>query len=478
MLLAAVAVFAICRLPSFFEPHWYTDEAGYSTTARSVLRGAALYSQAWTNKPPIQIWLVAIPIRLFGPSEAGLHALTFLAGLIALVAAAGIAHRLLGRGRAMAATIALGIVLGLPLFNTELIVPESLLIAPATCAAAILVGRLLLAGPPTSWWWQWGWAVATGALAGIAIGIQQTSLADAGAFALVIILSTRIRRREILLYAGGVALVTAAWLGPSIAVASPADVASALVGFYRGYASFSVPRSHTGLALRATGPALALIGAFLNRRDARPVWSLWLWAAAVLAVPAIANRNYPHLLAPALVPGILAVASLPLPFRGFRPRLVPLVAGVAMTSVFASVAWIESKALEAYLTWPHAVATGHEAEWSLTLDSRGPSAEAIANWIHAHGLAGSRAVVWSSDAWLYMLADLPVSLPTAPIYNDVVLLGSGRAVAARVTAIDPRVIVTTEGATRLWPDIEPLLARRYRLAFVSHRDRVYLRTVT
>jgi len=82
-------VYTICRVPSFFEPHWYTDEAGYATTARAVLRGLPLYVQAWTNKPPLHIWTVALPLSLFGPREAGLHALTFVSGLLS----AGRQHR-------------------------------------------------------------------------------------------------------------------------------------------------------------------------------------------------------------------------------------------------------------------------------------------------------------------------------------------------------------------------------------------------
>jgi len=50
-----IALFALLRIPSFLEPHWYTDEAGYVTTARSLLEGKVLYSQVWNNKPPIHL---------------------------------------------------------------------------------------------------------------------------------------------------------------------------------------------------------------------------------------------------------------------------------------------------------------------------------------------------------------------------------------------------------------------------------------
>ncbi|MGH7776088.1 MAG: hypothetical protein ACREPI_02790, partial [Candidatus Dormibacterales bacterium] len=129
----------------------------------------------------------------------------------------------------------------------------------------------------------------------------------------------------------------------------------------------------------------------------------------------------------------------------------------------------------AYVHWPAAVASGSLPRWELILDARAPSDTAAARWIRAHGYAGARAVVWSSDAWPYLLGDLPLQLPTAPIYNDVVLMGSGGAVAARVAALDPLVIVAETDDVRTWPDIEPLLRSRYRLAFVTFRDLVYVR---
>src|SRR5213592_980020 len=136
-------VYTICRVPSFFEPHWYTDEAGYATTARAVLRGLPLYVQAWTNKPPLHIWAVALPLSLFGSREAGFHALTFVSGLLALVAVGLLARRLLSPRRALIASVAFGIAIGLPLFQAELLVPESLLIAPTTWAGLLVLTRLI-----------------------------------------------------------------------------------------------------------------------------------------------------------------------------------------------------------------------------------------------------------------------------------------------------------------------------------------------
>ncbi|MGH7776526.1 MAG: ArnT family glycosyltransferase, partial [Candidatus Dormibacterales bacterium] len=353
MLAPALLVFILLRIPSFFEPRWYTDEAGYLSTAQAAMRGAVLYSQTWTNKPPIQIWLVAVPLRLFGPSEAGLHALTFLSGLLALAAVAWGARAVLSPTRAFLATLAYAVAVGSPAFDAQIAVPESLLLAPVTWAGAILVAGVTRPDRPSSWWWRWGWTLTAGGLTGLALGIQQTCLADAGAFALILLLGSDHRWRDLGLFAAAGLGVTAAWLAPTVALAGTSPVYSSLVGFYRDYASFSAPPSTSARLLRAVGPLLAVVGAVLSRRRPGPTWALCLWATAVLAVAAAANRDYPHFLSPALAPGLLAVASLPGPRRA-RLRLLPLAAGLAVTSFFASVAWIESKAIDAYINWPAA----------------------------------------------------------------------------------------------------------------------------
>jgi 4-amino-4-deoxy-L-arabinose transferase-like glycosyltransferase len=469
-------IYAVCRVPSFFEPHWYTDEAGYATTARAILRGAPLYTQAWTNKPPIHLWTIALFIHLFGASEAGLHALTFVTGLCALLGVAVLARRLLSAQRAAVATALFALAIGLPVFQAQLAVPESLIIAPVMWAAVIVLTRVLDPQRRLDHLPAWAWSLAAGVLMGLALGIQQTALADALVFGIVIVLGRPGDRRARIAYVMAFLAVVAAWLLPVVAVAGAPAVAFALVGFYQGYVAFSAPNTALGIGLRPLGPVLALAGTLIMRRGSSTTWAFWLWACADLAVAAIANRPYPHFLVPALAPTILALASI----RGLRLpirwRIAPLAAAVILTAPLAvAAAGLDSKALNAYAAWPAAQLGKHRAEWSLKLEKRSPADEATAAWIQDNGLSRSTAVIWSSSAWLYLLADLPLALPTAPIYNDVVLFGSGSAVAAQVAAMQPQLIVTEDDALSQWPDIEPVLAAGYQLVYEHDPDRVYLR---
>ena len=62
--LSALLLYTVLRLPSFAEPHWYTDEAGYVSVASSLLRGRVLYLQIWNNKPPLHLWSIAAVVKV------------------------------------------------------------------------------------------------------------------------------------------------------------------------------------------------------------------------------------------------------------------------------------------------------------------------------------------------------------------------------------------------------------------------------
>jgi hypothetical protein len=113
--------------------------------------------------------------------------------------------------------------------------------------------------------------------------------------------------------------------------------------------------------------------------------------------------------------------------------------------------------------------------WSDDFDDRVLGDARVSAWIRDHGWSGHRAVVWSSNAWPYLLADLPLLLPTAPIYNDIVLFGSHDALVAHVAALDPELILTNDGDLQLFGEISSLLQRRYRQVLADFPDILWLR---
>ena len=494
-LIGPLALYALLRIPSFLEPHWYTDEAGYVTTARALLQGKVLYSQIWTNKPPLQIWTVAAVIHFLGTSEVALHVVTFITGLITLLAVAYAANRLLGRRRTVVALVLAAVMLGTPLLDAELIVPESFLIAPIAWAGALLLTRV--AAPDTRRWPLW--PVAVGALAAAGIAYQQTALADTCAFALILATAGRASWRRVAMYAATVAGLTLAWLIPALVTAGAGKVAYALVGYWVQFTQGQVQGAGQGglqipIAIRAVFAlvvlALVVSGAWLRRRDRDISWALWVWAAVALLVPVVAAQPYPHYLLPSLAPTALALSSLGLrlPAGALRSRRLAgagLIAATGLALVGAAPTGLD---------WPPALAVGNHSfaayyGGALSTLTRGQSLiayqdqfdyrvsedSAVAAWIKAHGLDGSSAVVWSADAWLYELDDLQLLLPTPPIYNDEHLLGYDGPVAQEVADLEPSIVITEAQSRTSWPEINSVLTTGYQDVDASGSEIVWLR---
>ncbi len=485
----------LLRLPSFFEPHWYTDEAGYTTAARSLLQGRSLYSEIWSNKPPLQTWTVALTVRLLGTSEAALHTLTLIAGALTVAAVAYAARRLTSPRRALAAVLATALLLGLPITGAQLAVPDSLLCAATTWAGALLIPRLAGVTPAAARWWP----VAVGVLAVIGIAFQQTAVADAAVFGLMILLSPRARRGDLLLYCATVVVLTGAWVAAYTALAGAHRLGFALLGFYGQYSADALPATAAERVLHgvllALAPGLLTAGAWLSRRSHRSLWMLWLWAGATLLVPAAAHQPYAHLLTPSIPPLMLALAAglrLPSPRRlrsGAAVRFAPLAAGAVLAGAQASVAGLDwdplaltgvqspAPTLGTYYLGGLRTLLGREdrVTWTTDFDDKVLADARSSAWIRAHGWSGHRAVLWSSDAWPYVLADLPLLLPTAPIYNDIVLAGSHEALVAQVAALDPELILTQDFDLVVFPEVSTLLEHHYRQVFADFPDAVWIR---
>ena len=507
--LAALVVFALARLPSLWEPHWYTDEAGYVTTAQTLLNGHTLYSQIWTNKPPLAVLVVAAIVNLFGTGELPLHLLTFASGLATVGAVFYTSWRLLTPRRAVIASVFAALALGLPVLDAELLIPESLLIAPVSWAGALLAVRLFSRGEtlPARPRGVVAWPFIAGVLVAIAVGLQQSALAETLAFTLALLISPVARLRDAAAFLATALVITGAWLLAAIATAGAHTVAYALIGFYIPFTQSVLPEGHGALlhfAAAMLGGVLFVFGALPLRRSPRPTWFFLLWAGASLMVAGVSGQPYAHYLLPAAAPLALALASLRrIPLHGVTRarlntglRLTPQIAGVLIAAFMASNAgldWVSSptpssvlfggapinnsRNFGVYYGGAIAAAFGVQTrdDWDAGFDSRVLGDGAAADYIRNQGLAGTTAVVWSSDAWIYALAELPDLMPTPPIYNDEVLLGQNGPVADYVSTLNPEVIVTSTDALVQFPEITKLLDSKYVASYWYYPNLVWLR---
>ncbi len=499
--LPGLLTLVVLRLPSLMEPHWYTDEAGYVNVARSLLSGKILYSQTWNNKPPLMLWTIAGEVKLFGSSEIGLHVLTLISGLLAVGAVIWAARRLYTPQRALIAGVIAAVILGLPIVDAELAIPESLMIAPLTWAGAIVLVHIRAGDQRDQQRRIPRWPLWVGALVACAVAYQQTAVAEAGAFFFAMLLAPKLRRRDAAVFLGTVLTITAVWLVAAFITAGAGKVVFALAGFYIAYTQKVLPSSPRGALLHfaVAGFAGVLIaaGAVLARKRERLDWVLLLWAGATLLVTAVAGQPFPHFLTPAVAPLTLLVAGVSLPTRSWfrldrwKPAadVAPQLAGLAIAGVMASVAgfdWIPAITLSPGSThtlsqyYVGAVQAAFSPDgwtvWGNEFDARVEGDSDVVDWLTAHGLRGKTAVIWSSDSWVYALADLQIVLPTPPIYNDEVLLGFSGPVEQAVAVARPVVIVVAADALQQYPEISRLLdGVTYIDEFVSYPDTVWVR---
>ena len=154
---AGIALIIAFRVPAFLEPHWYADESTYAYVGRTIVGGRDLYTSvgAWDNKPPLQYWIYGILTHFLGYSEAAIHLVPFASAVVTVMAVGWGVARLTGsRGRAGIACILVALVIGPPIFDAELFLPEGALIGPMTWAGMLMVVHT--ASP--SWAAQHRWA--------------------------------------------------------------------------------------------------------------------------------------------------------------------------------------------------------------------------------------------------------------------------------------------------------------------------------
>jgi hypothetical protein len=467
------------RLPSLFEPHWYTDEAGYATTAWLTTHGKVLYLTVWNNKPPLLFWIYDLALAWFGPNEFGLHLLSTVAGLLTLAAI----WKLLrenwpGRG-VWVGTLVGAVLLGLPLLGGDLALPENFLIAPEAWAM-VLVLRAARERPGRRQYLQAG---AAGVLLALACLVQQTVAAPA--LIAVVFLAVLPQRRAVaaagtLTLAG--AVVVALGLVPAVLGAGLHHVFHFLVGSYGEYTTSTLALNLSSVAPRVLGGVLLLAGILVGRRRSPAFLLLWAWLGIELFVYMLPNRAYPFHLLSAAVPLAVLVGAIARPkwsaLRSWAAwALVPLVAsalvsGAIWVDIFASSApqgslYTVARSLEYYQMFAgRSVGVVGLTDYENFYDRRVFSEREASLWIQAHHLQGSTAVVWSSDAWAYLLARIEPVLPAPPIYKDFEWLGE-KQLLERTRLLRPRLILVTDDALSGYGPIQGLLDSRYREVEVS-----------
>ena len=479
-----VVLLLVLRLPSLFEPHWYTDEAGYANVAYQMAHGKVLFLTTWNNKPPLLFWIFQAGLALAGPSEFGIHLLSTATEVSALVATWFLARGVLGPRRVWVAMLLASFFLATPVFNGDLALPENFLVGltPWGMVAVLAVLRAPARDRAVLW------AAAAGGFFAAAILIQQTALADLGAALLVMVVVSARGRRLFLVTGGVAALVTAAVLAPFVAAAGIHNTVFFLVTSYAGYTSTSLPPSFVTIVPRIAAGILLLLGIYFARKWPAERLLPWVWLATVLLAYGLPNRAYLHFLLPAVPAAALLVARVGIPRWRFWPHLsgVPLLGSVALGIGIWTALLIGGLSggslFTLKLTGEYYPAFVGEVTGALTpteyvsiYDQRALAEHEAVAWIQRNHLTGSTAVVWSADSWAYLLGGLRPILPEPTIYENDALLGTNT-LLQRVKSERPVVVILTSDAYTEFGPILPVLQSGYTEVEASANGELWIRS--
>jgi 4-amino-4-deoxy-L-arabinose transferase-like glycosyltransferase len=492
---AAVALVVAFRIPAFLEPHWYSDESIYAYVGRTVVGGGDLYTSpgAWDNKPPVQYWIYGILTHFLGYSEAVIHLVPFASAVAAVIAVSWGVARLTGsRRRAMIAAVLAALIIGPPIFDSELFLPEGALIGPMTWA-----GMLMLVDITSPRWaaeHRWAPYVA-GLLASIALGMQQTVIADIVAIGVILLIACPRRWPELLRFLGTALVITLLWLSPTVIASGVGATWFAIVGFYGIYAHNALPPTvldRVAHFLAIAGGVVAILGgaALLARRTSNAFWMLWILAGIDLLVAGAAHFPYPHLLLPSIPWVCAAIAATPWQRAGIlvdriRGRRLwagvgVLAAGVAVATLLGSYAgsyWLNGRSLSTYYVDGYAglVNSSERTTWQDNFSMNVALDEAVSHWLITHHYAHATAVVWNTaDAWVYLTTPLTTVLPAVDLFNNDVMLGNRTQTGPFVARHRPTVIILNEPSAVLRPSILPVLARYYVAVYRVGTDTIYI----
>ncbi len=375
---AALAFTAVWFVLLWGRPLYDPDEGRYAEIPREILSNGDwliphLDGLVYLEKPPLQYWLSALSLRLFGEGEASARLWTGLFGYLTLAVVAALARHLWGSGAAIRAWLLLSGSVLFVLLGHQLTLDMTLCFWLVASLACFIVAQSGGASDRAAPRWMLGcWA--TMALAVLTKGLIGVLIPGTTLAIYVLWQRDGALLRRLNFVAGlGLMLVMAA---PWFVLASRANPEFLQFFFIREHFQrfltpieersepwwFFIPVLFVGVLPWVTQAARALA---LDWRGTAPrgqldaVRLLWIWSVFVLLFFSASNAKLIPYILPALPTLALLVAR---PAAGERRG--HLVAGAAFSAVFAlgilayaSALWVSPRGLELALRlrpalWP------------------------------------------------------------------------------------------------------------------------------
>jgi len=135
-LVFASFLFFLLRLPSLFEPYWYSDEGIYQAVGMLLRAGHPLYSGGWENKTPLLLYLYAF----FNSNQYVIRGVSLLFGVISVWFFYYVAKHLFGGVGKIAAfsTLIFVFLFATPIVEGNIANAENFMLLPILAGAYLL----------------------------------------------------------------------------------------------------------------------------------------------------------------------------------------------------------------------------------------------------------------------------------------------------------------------------------------------------
>lgn len=473
----------VLRIPTFFEPYWYGDEAIYLTIGNALNTGARLYAEIVDHKTPLIYYLARVP------DQASFKILLLGWMLTSTVAFAKSARFFFRSEKAAAVATALFAVLTtLPWFegnipNGELFVMGFVLVALHALTHTSFIRAFFHETTHTASSRDWVWIYSAGISLGLAILTKVPAVFDAASIGILFILPLLTLRKNVL---AGIFLSFKRLSVLGIGVATPillSVVYFILIGAGQDYLTYGLLYNfhYTGTWILSfnsailaflytfTGKALVVVTGFaavmaLRNKLPKAVQFFTLWALCALFASLLSNRPYPHYFLQVVPPlSFLVAASIEYWFAEKTARISTLMSSGVI--LFLCYGVLTTLAVGLYPTTPY-----YKHFWKLVTKQQSYTDYRNAfnylmdnNYAAAKYLAGSKdkkLFIWGTNPTLYALTKKqPVGAFTVSFHIKDLQLYTETMDA--VSAYRPEFIVVMHDETTELPGLGEFLRGNY-----------------
>ena len=471
ILVFALALVFILRIPSLFEPFWYGDEGIFAAVGHGMNKGQMLYSQTWDNKPPMIYIYYSLIFRLFGESMFWLRLVTAVWVTLTPLVVFDIVRRLWSDRRGILAVLVFGILASLPVIEGNLALTEILMLLPTSIAfwLILLKNKGLFKNFDDVFVY-----LTAGALLCIAFLFKQMAVFDAVAAGIIVLtMQEKPIKRATSLVVGflGVFIVVGSYF---LLRGTLGDFIFAAYTYYFIYLSEGPGLPKYFIVFKILPAAIAtgfVFYQFFKHRKITLTLAMLMWICFALLGSIFSGRPYGHYLVQMILPITLFLVSLTrwqkMKIFDLSVSLIILASGLYVLNKAFGLNNFQGDVLRTsyYRNFiDFALGEKNYRQYSDSFDHNAYKLKSVSEYLIAKGSADQYIYIWGDYSWAYVLSDAKESSRYITSFHVRGLPNGADEVINSLTKNKPKFIVKTPNAIGDFTELDEFIDKyNYRL---------------